>query len=81
MITNNFDNDKQKKLREVVEEEIELKKQNDKTDFSIKCPYCNSDNVYGISRVVGYFSIIDNWNASKQSELKARQKGNYWSKE
>jgi len=43
------------------------------------CPYCNSDNVYGISRVVGYFSIIDNWNNSKKSELKRRQKGNYWS--
>ena len=43
------------------------------------CPYCNSDNVYGMSRVVGYFSIIDNWNKSKKSELKRRQKGNYWS--
>ena len=42
------------------------------------CPYCKSDNVYGISRVVGYFSIIDNWNKSKKSELKRRQKGNYW---
>ncbi|HUU77821.1 MAG TPA: anaerobic ribonucleoside-triphosphate reductase [candidate division Zixibacteria bacterium] len=42
------------------------------------CPHCNSDNVYGMSRVVGYFSVIDNWNSSKKAELKRRQKGNYW---
>ena len=45
------------------------------------CPHCKSDNVYGMSRVVGYFSIIDNWNKSKKSELKRRQKGKYWSKD
>ena len=44
-----------------------------------KCPYCGSNNVYGISRVVGYFSIIENWNDSKQTEFKRRQKGKYWS--
>ncbi len=43
------------------------------------CPLCGSNNVYGISRIVGYFSEIDNWNKSKQAELKQRQKGNYWS--
>lgn len=42
------------------------------------CPCCGSDNVYGMSRVVGYFSIIGNWNNSKQAELKKRQEGNYW---
>ncbi len=41
------------------------------------CPHCGSTNVYGISRVVGYFSRIDNWNKSKQAEFKDRQKGNY----
>ena len=46
-----------------------------------KCSYCGSENVYGISRVVGYFSRIDNWNNSKKQELKRRQKGNYWKKE
>lgn len=45
------------------------------------CPHCRSDNVYGMSRVVGYFSVIENWNDSKKSELKRRQKGNYWSEE
>lgn len=45
------------------------------------CPHCDSENVYGISRIVGYFSVIDNWNNSKKSELKRRQKGNYWSEE
>lgn len=30
-----------------------------------------------MSRVVGYFSRIDNWNKSKKGELKDRQKGNY----
>jgi ribonucleoside-triphosphate reductase (formate) len=43
----------------------------------IKCPQCGSKNVDGISRVVGYFSLIKNWNKSKQGELKARKKGNY----
>lgn len=42
-----------------------------------RCPYCESDNVYGMSRVVGYFSRVDNWQASKKAEFKKRQKGNY----
>ncbi len=41
------------------------------------CPHCGSANVYGMSRVVGYFSKINNWNGSKKAELAARQKGNY----
>jgi len=44
----------------------------------ITCPLCGSSDVYGISRIVGYFSEIDNWNKSKQAEFKRRQKGNYW---
>jgi len=42
-----------------------------------KCEHCGSTNVYGISRVVGYFSRINNWNKSKQAEFKSRQKGDY----
>jgi len=42
-----------------------------------KCNHCGSDNVYGMSRVVGYYSIIENWNGSKRAELKDRQKGFY----
>lgn len=34
--------------------------------------------VYGVSRIVGYFSRISNWNASKISELRDRRQGNYW---
>jgi len=41
------------------------------------CPYCGSRNVYGVSRIVGYYSKIENWNKSKKAELKDRQKGNY----
>ena len=41
------------------------------------CPKCLSHNIYGMSRVVGYYSIIENWNESKQAELKDRQKGMY----
>ena len=41
------------------------------------CPKCLSTNVYGMSRVVGYYSIIENWNESKQAELKDRQSGDY----
>lgn len=42
-----------------------------------RCKHCGSTNVYGISRVVGYFSEINNWNDSKKAELKHRQEGNY----
>ncbi len=57
------------------------KEENPDATIVPQCPHCSSENVYGISRVVGYFSVIDNWNNSKKSELKRRQKGNYWSKE
>jgi len=30
-----------------------------------------------VSRIVGYFSRVDNWNPSKRGELKDRQAGNY----
>lgn len=56
------------------------KEENSEASIAPQCPYCSSKNVYGISRVVGYFSVIENWNNSKKSELKRRQKGNYWSK-
>ncbi|MFH1416183.1 MAG: anaerobic ribonucleoside-triphosphate reductase [Elusimicrobiota bacterium] len=41
------------------------------------CPYCGSPKVYGLTRIVGYFSRIPNWNKSKLGELKDRHKGNY----
>lgn len=47
--------------------------QNEKT----KCLYCGSTNIYGLSRIVGYYSIIENWNNSKLAELESRQKGKY----
>ncbi|MBN1330495.1 MAG: hypothetical protein JXA54_13555 [Candidatus Heimdallarchaeota archaeon] len=54
-------------------------KSNDLPDIEPTCAICGSEDVYGISRVVGYFSVIENWNGSKKSELKRRQKGEYWS--
>jgi anaerobic ribonucleoside-triphosphate reductase len=43
-----------------------------------KCRHCGSDNVVGETRVVGYFSKIQNWNKSKRyGELVARQRGQY----
>ena len=30
-----------------------------------------------MTRIVGYYSMIDNWNKSKLGELAARRKGNY----
>jgi ribonucleoside-triphosphate reductase (formate) len=43
-----------------------------------RCPSCDSDNVFGEARVVGYFSKIENWNKSKaEGELADRHKGNY----
>ena len=34
-------------------------------------------DVKHMTRVVGYYSRIENWNNSKRGELKARQAGNY----
>lgn len=36
---------------------------------------------YGITRIVGYYSRIQNWNSSKTAELADRRKGNYWEKQ
>ncbi len=41
------------------------------------CERCGSADVDGISRIVGYYSVIKNWNKSKKGELASRQKGNY----
>jgi ribonucleoside-triphosphate reductase len=41
------------------------------------CDFCNSKDVYGVTRIVGYFSRVSNWNKSKLGELKDRQRGNY----
>ncbi len=41
------------------------------------CPKCGSDDVIGITRVVGYYSRINNWNKSKHGEQIDRQRGNY----
>ncbi|TET42537.1 MAG: hypothetical protein E3J63_00610, partial [Elusimicrobia bacterium] len=42
-----------------------------------KCSHCGSTEVYGITRIVGYFSRVSNWNKSKLGELSDRHKGNY----
>lgn len=43
-----------------------------------RCVRCGSDRVWGETRVVGYFSKIQNWNKSKRfGELVARQRGRY----
>ncbi|MCC6932918.1 MAG: hypothetical protein IT292_06660 [Deltaproteobacteria bacterium] len=42
------------------------------------CQHCNSDNVVGETRVVGYFSKVQNWNRSKRyGELVDRHRGIY----
>lgn len=43
-----------------------------------ECGSCGSEDVVGETRVVGYFSKIQNWNKSKRyGELVARQRGRY----
>ena len=34
-----------------------------------QCPECGSLDVYGVTRIVGYFSKIQTWNRSKVGEL------------
>ena len=41
------------------------------------CSTCSSPDVYGLTRIVGYYSRITNWNKSKLGELRDRQAGNY----
>ncbi|MBU0650545.1 anaerobic ribonucleoside-triphosphate reductase [bacterium] len=41
------------------------------------CGHCQSEDVYGMTRIVGYFSQVHNWNISKKGELKDRHKGDY----
>lgn len=36
------------------------------------CPECASEDVYGITRIVGYFSKVTTWNKGKVGELKDR---------
>jgi anaerobic ribonucleoside-triphosphate reductase len=38
------------------------------------CPICGSENVYGITRIVGYYSKVTTWNKGKVGELKDRVK-------
>lgn len=42
-----------------------------------RCSHCGSLDVYGLTRIVGYFSRVNNWNPSKKAELHDRQRGNY----
>ena len=76
----------QKKLYPVFESEsnkqtktTEKKTEEQATDKPT-CPHCNSENVYGISRIVGYFSRFDSWQPTKKKELEARRRGNYFVK-
>lgn len=38
------------------------------------CPYCQSENIEGITRITGYFSKVSGWNKGKLAELKDRHK-------
>lgn len=42
-----------------------------------KCDYCNNTNVKHMSRVVGYYSLIENWNVSKRREHHDRHQESY----
>lgn len=42
--------------------------------LSEECPRCGSDDTYGITRIVGYFSKVSTWNKGKIGELKERKR-------
>ncbi len=42
--------------------------------FKEKCSYCGSENVSHITRIVGYYSKVEDWNKSKQQERIDRSK-------
>jgi ribonucleoside-triphosphate reductase len=39
-----------------------------------ECPICMSEDVYGITRIVGYYSKVSTWNKGKIGELKERRR-------
>jgi anaerobic ribonucleoside-triphosphate reductase len=41
------------------------------------CGACGATEVYGITRIVGYYSRVNNWNKSKLGELRDRHAGQY----
>ncbi|MFW6107267.1 MAG: anaerobic ribonucleoside-triphosphate reductase [bacterium] len=45
--------------------------------LSDTCTVCDSPDVYGLTRIVGYYSRITNWNKSKIGELRDRHGGSY----
>lgn len=45
--------------------------------LSQTCGFCQSNNVFSVTRIVGYYSRVSNWNKSKLGELKDRHHGNY----
>ncbi len=44
--------------------------------LTTQCPHCGSLEVYGVTRIVGYFSKIETWNRSKVGELYDRVRTN-----
>jgi ribonucleoside-triphosphate reductase len=38
----------------------------------VRCPYCDSEDVDGITRITGYFTKISSWNKGKLGELRDR---------
>ncbi|WP_456430733.1 anaerobic ribonucleoside-triphosphate reductase [Thermosulfuriphilus sp.] len=40
--------------------------------LSDRCPFCQSSNVDGITRITGYFTRISSWNKGKRGELSDR---------
>lgn len=49
----------------------------EKHDFVKLFQQMKSFDVKHMTRVVGYYSLVENWNPSKIGELKDRQKGDY----
>jgi len=42
--------------------------------LSQECPLCGSEDTYGITRIVGYYSKVSTWNKGKLGELKERNR-------
>lgn len=36
------------------------------------CPRCGSEKTYNIARIVGYYSVVQNWSKNKQEERESR---------
>ena len=55
-----------------VDDSIQVKEESKHDPLGGSCNACGSENVFGMSRVVGYYRPVQNWNHGKKAEFNER---------